>query len=237
MTLLAVLALTAVAIVALTVNPNKADDRFMVSAVGTIYAKADIANIEVGVKTGTQKSPLEASSNGNEKMNQIISQLEKIGIEAKDMKTSNYSLNPVYNWTNDRGQELVGYEVVQSLTIKVRDLNKVGEVISQTTEQGANQIGNINFTIDEPDDLKDQARAQAILKAQAKAKLIADQSGLKLGKIKSVQENSQDEYVPMYRNELKMMDSMNSASGVAAPNIQSGENTIEVGVTLVYEVK
>ncbi len=237
MTLMAVLALTAVAIVALTVRADKPDDRFAVSAVGTIYAKADIANIEVGVKTGTQKTPLEATKNGTEKMNQIVSQLEGLGIEAKDMKTSNYALNPVYNWTSDRGQELIGYEVVQSLSVKVRDLDKIGAVISQTTEQGANQIGNINFTIDEPDTLKDQARAQAIEKAQAKARLIAEQSGLKLAKIKSVQESSDNE-VPVYRNEIfKMMDSANSAGGVVAPNIQSGENTIEVGVTLIYEVK
>jgi uncharacterized protein YggE len=154
------------------------------------------------------------------------------------VKTSNYSLSPVYNWTNNKGQELVGYEVTQTLDIKVRDLNKIGEVISKTTEQGANQIGNISFTIDDEYALKNQARELAITKAKEKAEMIAKQSGMKLGEVKSVYEDVSPIISPLaYSNAKVMLEASDQASGLSSPNIQSGQNEIKVDVTLTYEVK
>jgi hypothetical protein len=144
---------------------------------------------------------------------------------------------PVYNYTNQRGQELVGYEVTQNLTLKIRDLTKIGDIIAKTTEKGANQIGNISFTIDDEFALKNQARELAIEKAKEKAELIAKQSGMKLGEVKSVYENQESTPTPYYTN-AKMMDSAGgSGISVSSPEIQSGQNEIKVEVTLVYEVK
>ncbi|MHB8904323.1 MAG: SIMPL domain-containing protein, partial [Patescibacteria group bacterium] len=186
---LMILAVTAIVIMTLTtINKKNDQDRFSVVGSGTVYAKADIANISVGLKTGVKKTAAEATKESTDKMNKIISELKKLSLEDKDIKTSNYNLSPVYNYTNDKGQELVGYEVTQTLTLKIRDLNKIGDIISKTTEQGANQIGNISFTIDDEFALKNQARELAITKAKEKAQLIAKQSGMKLGEIKSVYE-------------------------------------------------
>lgn len=231
------LAVTAIVIVSLVVN-NKNDnqDRFSVAGSGTIYAKADIANIEVGLKTEAKKTAAEATIESTNKMNDIISELKKLNIDEKDIKTSSYNLNPVYNWTNQKGQELIGYEVLQNLTVKIRDLNKIGEVIAKTTAKGANQIGNINFTIDDPFSLKNQAREIAIKKAQEKAVMIAKQAGLKLGKVKGVYENS--DYLPTTAYSNAKMDMSIGAGGESvSPNIQSGQNEIKVEVTIVYEVK
>ncbi|MFA5131214.1 MAG: SIMPL domain-containing protein [Patescibacteria group bacterium] len=233
------LAVAAIVIVAL-VMANKVNnpDRFSVVGSGTVYAKADIANIQVGLKTEAKKTAAEATLENTNKMNEIVAELKKLGIEDKDMQTADYNLSPVYNYTNDKGQVLVGYQVTQTLTLKIRDLTKIGDVIAKTTEKGANQVGNINFTIDDEFALKNQARELAIQKAQEKAALIAKQSGMKLGEVKSVYENA-DPTPPIafgYTNaKIELQDS--SAGAIAAPSIQSGQNEIKVEVTLVYEVK
>jgi len=235
---LLILAISAIVITALSLAYKTNDqDRFSVTGSGTVYAKADIANIEVGLKTGAKKTAAEATTESTNKMNEIVNELKQLGIDEKDIKTSNYNLSPVYNYTNDKGQELVGYEVTQSLTVKIRDFAKIGDVISKTTSKGANQIGNINFTIDDEFALKNQARELAIQKAKEKAVLIANQSGMKLGKVKSVMENSDYNPPIMYSYANAKMESSVGADAIAAPSIQSGQNEIKVEVTLVYEVK
>ncbi|MFZ4631780.1 MAG: SIMPL domain-containing protein [Patescibacteria group bacterium] len=235
---LGVLAVSAIVIVALVMaNRINNQERFSVNGSGTVYAKADIANLEVGLKTGAKKTAAEATVEGTNKMNDIISALKTLGIEDKDIKTSNYSLSPVYNYTNEKGQELVGYEVTQNLTLKIRDLSKIGDVISKTTEKGANQIGNVSFTIDDEFALKNQARELAIKKAQEKAALIAKQSGLKLGELKGVYENADQGQPIMMSYSNAKMDSAAIGGGITSPSIQSGQNEIKVDVTLTYEVK
>lgn len=231
-------AVSAIVIVALVMaNKDDIQDRFTISGSGIIYAKADIANINIGLKTGVKKTAVEATKESTNKINNIIEELKKLKIEEKDIKTSDYNLNPIHNWTEEKGQELIGYEVTQTLTLKIRDLNKIGEVIAKTTEQGANQIGNIAFTIDDEFALKNQARELAIKKAKEKAQLIANQSGIKLGAIKNVTENFEPNVYPMYAN-VKMDTMMSEASeSLASPDIQSGQNEIKVDVTISYEVK
>ena len=236
---LGILAVAAIVIVTVMMALKANDqDRFSVTGSGTVYAKADIANLEVGLKTGVKKTAAEATTDSTNKMNAIIGAVKSLNIEEKDIKTSGYSLNPVYNWTENKGQELIGYEVSQNITLKIRDLAKIGDIIAKTTEQGANQIGSISFTIDDEYELKNQARELAIEKAKEKAMLIAEQSGMKLGKIKSVYENSNPIISPISYTNAKMEFAADSASGgLAAPSIQSGQNEIKVEVTLSYEVK
>lgn len=113
---LGVLAVTAIVIVSV-VMALKANnqDRFSITGDGTVYAKADIANIEVGLRTGTKKTAAEATTDSTNKMNAIIGAVKALGIDEKDIKTSDYALNPVYNYTATKGQELTGYEVTQNV--------------------------------------------------------------------------------------------------------------------------
>lgn len=235
--ILVILSATAISIVAVTMALKvNNQDRFSITGSGTVYAKADIANIEVGLKTATKKTAAEATIESTDKMNRITAELSKLDIADKDIKTSNYTLSPVYNWTNVKGQELIGYEVTQTLTLKIRDLGKISDVITKTTEQGANQVGNISFTIDDEFALKNQAREMAITKAKEKAMLIAGQSGMKLGKVTSVYENSNPVINPVMYSNAKL-DMATNESAIATPNIQTGQNEIKVDVTLTYEVK
>lgn len=235
---LGILAIAAVAIVAVIMADKvNNQDRFSVVGSGTVYAKADIANIQIGVRTGAKKTAAEATVDSTNKMNDIVTVIKGLGVEEKDIKTSDYNLSPVYNYTNDKGQVLVGYEVTQNLTLKIRDLSKIGDVIAKTTEKGANQVGNISFTIDDEYALKNQARELAIGKAKEKAVMIAQQSGMKLGEVKSVYENSDPVVSPIMYSNAKMDSASAVGGGIASPTIQSGQNEIKVEVTLTYEVK
>jgi len=217
-------------------RPNN-EDRFSVTGSGTVYAKADIANLTIGLKTEVKKTAAKVTKENSEKMNEIIAVVKELGVEEKDIKTTNYQLNPVYTWIEKEGQRLLGYEVSQNVTLKIRDLDKISEIISQTTEKGANQVGGISFTIDDEYDLKNEARKLAIEKAKEKAIAIAAESGMELGKIKGVMESSYQPY--SYSNAYKEMSlqSMVEADAVVAPSIEAGQNEVKVEVTLIYEVK
>ena len=221
-------------------NKNESLDRFSVTGSGTVYAKADIASLTIGLKTETKKTAAEATKESTDKMNKIVAEVKKLSVEDKDIKTTDYRLNPVYNWTEKDGQKLIGYEVLQNVTLKIRNLEKIGDIISKTTETGANQVGNINFTIDDEYELKNQARALAIEKAKEKAEMIAKESGIKLGKITGVFENTVS-YAPMmldYTNaKMERSVASNQAGDAAGPVIEAGQNEVKVEVTLTYEVK
>jgi hypothetical protein len=237
--MLGILAIAGVAIVAvLMADKTNNQDRFSVDGSGTVYAKADIANLSVGLKTEVKKTAAEATKENTDKMNEILDAVRKLGIDSKDIKTSSYSLNPVYNWTEADGQKLIGYEVYQGVTLKVRDLDKIGDIIAKTTEKGANQVGNIAFTIDDEYELKNQARELAIEKAKEKAEMIAEQTGMKLGDIKGVYESSEAPTMAYdYSNARKEMAVSGSSAAIAAPSIEAGQNEIKVNVTLSYEIK
>ncbi len=235
---LGILAIAAVAIVAVwSANRPNNLERFSVTGSGTVYAKADIANLTVGFKTGVKTTAAEATKENSLKINEIVASIKDLGVEEKDIKTTNYVLNPIYNWTEKDGQKLAGYEVSQNFDIKIRNLDKIGDIIANTTAKGANQIGDISFTIDDEYDLKNQAREMAITKAKEKAQIIATQTGMKLGKIKDVSENSAMPIIYGYTNASKEMNQKSDSAGITSPTIQSGQNEVKVEVTLVYEVK
>ncbi len=236
--ILTLLCVTAIVIVALFVATKRAepDHQFSVSATGKVFAKPDIANLTVGIETQAKPTAAEAVKENTKKMNEVIAALKKLDIEDKDIKTTNYNLNPVYDWTSGK-QELRGYQVSQNVAVKIRDLDKIGDAIAKTTEKGANQIGNINFTIDDEFELKAEARDGAIEKAKTKAEEIAKKTGMKLGKIINVYENQV--YIPGPVNYLAkdMAVGLGGAESMPAPAIQTGENEVSVEVTVVWEVK
>mgnify|MGYP000918023987 CR=1 FL=1 len=175
-------------------------------------------------------------------MNDIILELKGLDIEAKDIKTTSYYLNPIYDWTEKDGRILRGYQVNQNVTIKIRDLDIIGDAVAKSTEKGANQIGNISFTFDDEFELKNQAREAAIAKAKEKAESIADQTGIKLGKIVNVYENNYISGKGYYTSNAVLESSAYGIGGAGdesliSPTIETGQNEVQIEVSLVYEVK
>lgn len=206
---------------------------------GEIYAKPDLAIIIFSV-ANEAKTVATAMTENTEKMNSVIEAIKKEGVEDKDLKTISFNIYPRYEYVKEEieiylyppgKRVLVGYEVSQGLQVKIRNLEKIGTIIEKATDSGANQVGDLQLTIDKEDDFKKQARAQAIEKAKAKAKELASQLGIKLVRITNFTESSEFPYFYRFAEAVP-----SGLGGGEAPSIQTGENKITVTVTITYEI-
>ena len=213
-----------------------------VSDTGEIYAKPDLALVTFSV-VNEAKTVAEAMAQNTEDMNGVINFVKDQGVEEKDLKTTSFNIYPRYEYQKVEAEieiypyppgkrVLVGYEITQSLEVKIRDMTKIGKIIEGATEFGANQVGDLQFTIDKQDELKKQARAEAIEKAKTKAKELAEQLGVKLVRIINFNESS---VVPYYYGLEKMAVSL--VAGAETPQMETGENKIEVTVSITYEIR
>ncbi|HNW09482.1 MAG TPA: SIMPL domain-containing protein [bacterium] len=213
-------------------------DRVSISGTGKVTAKPDVAIINVGVIT--DKATVEAAQKENtDKMNAIIAELKnQYKIADEDIKTSYYQINPRYNW-NDGRQTLAGYEVNQSVQVKVRNFDNIGKIVSMAGERGANSVSGPNFTIDDPETYKAEARKEAIAQAKDKAKVLADEVGINLGRIVSFSEDSYQPYAADYAygmGGIGGFDEQKALSSAPSADIQSGSQEISVNVYITYEI-
>lgn len=202
-----------------------------VSGEGKILAKPDIGQVDLSVLSRAT-TVAAAQKDNTEKMNKITQALKDLGVKEEDLKTVNYSVNPTYQYTAGRSV-IIGYEVNQTLRAKIRDLAKVSVVLDRAAALGANQVGSLNFTFDEPEKLKDEARQKAIADAKAKAKELAGGLDIRLGKIVSFSESSYDGTQPIYYG---AKEGYGVGGGGAAPDVQAGQNEIIINVNLAYEI-
>ncbi len=205
-----------------------------VSAEGKASVAPDIALVTLGVTTEGMKVETIVPEN-TEKMNTILKAIKDLGIEEKDIKTTNYSLVPQYDYLEKTGRVFRGYTLSQEIQVKVRDFAKIGNVLEKGTSNGANLVGSLQFSIDDTEKVKELAKKDAIAKAKAQAALIEKETGLKLGKIKNVYEN----YYPVsYDYGMGGGSALKEASTVAVPpQIQPGEQEVTVQINLTYAIK
>lgn len=206
-----------------------------VTADAKVAGSPDIATLSFGVQT-RQPSAKAAIDNIRKNMTAVLAAVKKAGVEDKDITTASFWLSPVYDYTN--GTQIPrGFEANQSLTVKVRDLDKVGDVLTAATSAGANQAGNISFDIDNPDALTAEARTKAIEKAKAKAQVLAGSLGMHIVKLTGFSEGGgYNPPVPMMAKNMAY-DSMGSTAAQAPVPIPAGEQEITSTVTLMYELQ
>jgi len=197
---------------------------------GKVYSKPDIAFIDFSVVTqGTDISSVQDSN--TKKMNQVIDFLKSFGIEDKDIKTTNYGLYPQYTYENNKIPQIMGYQITQTLNVKIRKTDTIGDILKKGVTMGINQVNSLYFGIENDEQLKEQARQLAITDAKKKADVMASQIGIKLGKIIGFSENTTGYPVPMYDYKAS------GIGGGTTPNVQTGENEITLSVTIIYEIK
>lgn len=205
-----------------------------VEAQGKGYVIPDVAVINLGVTTQGKTSE-ETVTENTKKINEIMKVIKDLGVEDKDIKTVGYYLNPRYEWTEQKGSFQNGYELSQTLEVKVRDFDKVGDLISKTATAGANTMGGVNFTADDTEKAKADARKEALAKVEDKAKLIQEQTGLKLGKIVNYYEyDVTDQYG---KGGYSMMAAEGGGGVAPSPEIQPGQQEIVLNVSLSYKIK
>jgi uncharacterized protein YggE len=218
----------------------EAKNTITVSAQGEIFAKPDLAIVNFSV-VSERKSVDEAMKENTRKMNAIIDFMKGNGIEDRDLRTIAFRVEPRYEWHNgDRFHHrdrrvLVGYEVHQSLEVRIRDMEKIGVIIQGGTNLGANQVGSLRFTIDNQEGLKNQAREQAITKAKEKAEILASQLGVKLVRIVNFSEDYRRPFIPPF--DFGVREVMAPAAELAPPEIEIGEDKIQSFVQITYEIR
>ncbi len=211
-------------------RPEASRDTIAISAEGKVTALPDIATVSIGVQT-ENKSVSVAQKENAKKMNAIIEKVKSFGVAAADIKTSNYTIYPQYDYVNGRQIER-GYQVNQSIDVKIRNLDKIGDILAAAGDLGANQVGGVSFTIDEPEALRQQARMKALEAAKVKAQAVAAAAGVRLGKVVGFSESENGLPMPMYYAK----DTAMGMGGGGAPSIQSGSQDVVINVTVSYEI-
>ncbi len=219
-----------------------------VDGTGHVFSIPDVATFTFTVNEKA-KTVAEAQSKATTKINSSLKVVKDQGIVEKDISTQSYSINPEYEYQNascPRGDTvtycppgksvLVGYSVNQTIQVKIRDLAKAGSIFTAIGQTGVSGLNGLDFSVDDPETLKSEAREKAIANAKVKAEKLAKQLGVKLVKIISYSDNSgmsERGYVSYaYGKGGDMMSSV-----APAPEVPTGESKITSNVSITYEIQ
>lgn len=211
-----------------------------VSGTGKTSTPPTIAQINFTVDERA-KTEADAQAQATSKTNAALEAVKKLGIEEKDIQTQGYQVSPQYETPNCRPgaacpqtNTITGYQVTQTITLKVRDTGKAGEVLQALATAGVQNVSGPNFQVDDPTEVQAEARAKAIADAHEKAEVLARQLGVRLGSVVSFSENGGG--YPVF--EAMMTKSAGVGGAVApAPSIPVGETETNVTVNITYEIR
>jgi len=212
---------------------------------GEVDAKPDIALVSFTIREN-QKELKDAQDKATAKEKAALSFLEKSGVAKKDIKTENYNSYPKYEYGSpcygytgvpcrQAEPKIIGYEVSENVSVKVRDLTKAGEIVKGIGAVGVSEISGPNFSIENEDELKAQARKIAIDEAKEKAKKLSRDLGVRLVRIVNFSEGG--DYPLYYASKGVSLDSATASAGSPAPELPTGENKITSNVTITYEIR
>lgn len=216
----------------LTMRTSAASSDLSVVGEGKVEIVPDLATINVGFTTNNVATAEEAQKAVDTVNNELLKRMTALGIPNKDVQTSNYSINPNYDYTN--GTKIAGYNASANITIKTKDIPLVGKIVSESTAAGANQINGVQFSVENPDTFREAARKKAIENAKEQAEKLAKELGIRLGDVTNVIENSPTDGGIMYKS---YAESAPVAGGgdISRPDIQPGSQEITSTVTLFFE--
>lgn len=190
----------------------------------------DVARISAGVVTQATDSNGALRANAQQ-MDKVMAAIKKSGIAERDVQTSGVSLNPQYKYEDNKAPQIVGYQASNTVNIKVRDISKLGAVLDGLADQGANQINGPMFSIDQPEPVYDQARMDALKKAQERAQTYAKNLNLRVVRIVSIDETNNGGFQPM----AVLSAAPRAAKEFNSP-ISPGETTLSVTLNVVFEL-
>ncbi|RLI04293.1 hypothetical protein DRO26_04880 [Candidatus Bathyarchaeota archaeon] len=209
---------------------NKEEKTLTVYGIGTVKASPDQLKIVLGVVTEA-KTAQEAASENAERMDRVVKALKGLGLTESNLKTSTYTITPIYEYEVKGAQKIVGYRVTNSLTITTENLDLAGKIIDEAVNAGANRITSVYFGFSDEKlaKLKDEALTKAVKNAASKAETIAKSLNLKIVGVKTVSLTGiQPLPLPPYR--------ILEAGEVKTP-IFPGEAELTVTVNVVYLIE
>lgn len=209
--------------------------RIVVSGQGEAAVAPDMAVLTLAVQTEAETARAALDEN-NDAMADVIEALKEAGIEDRDLQTSGLSISPRYVYPRPGNEEqaprLVGYQVSNSLTVRVREIDMAGEILDRSVTLGVNQGGTISFTNDDPTAALEEARKRAVEDAVARARTLAQAAGVELGRVLEITENGHMR-PPM---PFAAMASRMEADTAASVPIQTGENSYTVNINVTFEL-
>ena len=219
-----------------------ATNTITVSGTGEVFAVPDRATFSYSVMN-TAKDVTTAQTTVNTKGNEIMAYLKQAGVDEKDIQTTDYSVNPHYEYNQSvcaggycpGRQTLTGYDVSMSVTVKVKDPTKAGTLLSGIGSKGATNVSGLSFTVEDETALEAQARQKAIDDARIKAQELAKQLGVSLVRVVGFNENGRGG--PIYYAKAMSMDAGMGGASAPAPEIATGQNKITSDVSVTYEIK
>jgi uncharacterized protein len=197
---------------------------------GVATARPDMAIVSIGVVSQAPRAA-DALAQNSKLMTEVIAAVKTAGIEARDIETSQISLQPQYSYPQQGSREapkLVAYQASNTLSIRVRAFDKLGGLLDRLVTSGANQIRSVELTVAEPGPLRDQARAAAMKDAMRKAQQLADAAGVRIVRLFSASEDVSDPPRPLMR--------MSAEAARAPAPVEAGEQEIRGRVSAVFEI-
>lgn len=220
-------------------SPAFAAGTMQMSGHGEIMAKPDTAYVTSGVtsQAATAKDALAANTTD---MTALIAVLKDAGVAEEDIQTSGFAVNPNYIYSDQRDAngyqlppKISGYTVTNSVTVHVRDLSILGTMLDKEVSVGANTINGINFAVEDPSALYDQARKAAFADAKGKADLYADAAGVGLGAIENISENQGYTQPP----QPYLYKATAAAADRSAPvPVEAGQLTFSIDVAITWDL-
>jgi len=200
-----------------------------VTGSGEVSAAPDQAQLSAGVVTEA-KTAAAALAGNTRAMNAVFATLKRMGIPDKAIQTSGFSVSPQYPpYNSSAPRAITGYQVSNTVTVKVDDLTKLGTALDALVSSGANQMNGVSFSFHDPKPLLAKAREEAVKDAIAKAKAYADAAGVTLGPIQAINESGAEPPRPML-----MVTAMRAAAPVP---VAPGEQSITASVTIAWEIR
>ncbi len=202
-----------------------------VSGSGKVYMTPDIAYVTIGVHTeGYDATKAVAENNRNAQ--EVIDTLKSLGIDAKDIQTTNFSIYPQQEFdTEGKPTGKIKYVVDNSVFVTVRDLSQIGEVLDETVKSGANSINGIQFDVADKTAAQAEARKAAVTNASIKAQELAEAAGVSLGQVITISESTSSAPAPMYDMRASV------AMAESSVPVEAGQMTLTIEVNIVYQIK
>lgn len=218
----------------LAVTTSSTSGELAVVGEGKIEIVPDTASVDLGIVVNDARSVEAAQQGINTINNAIVNAVTALGVKKEDIKTSNYSINPNYNYTSNPNGTITGYNGNTTVTVKVKDTTLLPGVIEAATKAGANQVFGTNYTVDNPNEYREQARDEAIANAKEQANKLAKELGIRLGKVVNIVESGTDSNTP-YPVFAERSASMSYGGNAPSPDLQPGSQTITSVVTLYFD--
>lgn len=205
--------------------------RLDITAEGAVNRTPDLATISAGVVTQAATAN-EAMRENATRMASTVAALRRAGIADRDIQTASINLNPQYRYAENKAPEITGYQASNQVSVRFHDIKRAGSILDTLVAQGANQINGPMLSVEKADAALDEARAEAVRSARARADLYAKAAGLSVKRIISISESAGYSPPPPYP-----VMAMARAEKAADTAIEPGEQKLSINLSVSFELE